>query len=96
MKTRLEILCDVHGHQGGAMSPYTSSIIIKYGDIPNVKRDTATLFEIHARQGASLLIDAIAECSGMVCNELQLKPAERALLISNLVQELEDALLERI
>lgn len=75
---------------------YTSSIIRKYGDIPNLKRDIATLTDILNRQGAILLIDTIAENSGNVANKLKLDSQDRFKMIKDLSFELKEALQERL
>lgn len=78
------------------MSNYTSSIVNKYGDTENVKRDTKTLFEIMDRQGTTLLIDAVAEYSARSMQKFNLPYIEKSALRVSLVDELNDAINERI
>lgn len=78
------------------MSIYTSSIVTKYGDVDNVKKDTKTLFEILDRQGASLLIDAIAEYTATEANKLRFAGSDRSMTMIALVDELEASLKERL
>jgi hypothetical protein len=75
------------------MNTYKSSIVTKYGDIENVKKDSEILRDIFFRQGASLLIDAISENSAMAFN---LNVTDRERLINSLVNELMESLCERI
>jgi len=74
---------------------YISSIVTKYGDLDNVRRDAKTLNEIQSRQGASLLIDAVAEATGRAVNEFSMSAADRKRLVDSLILEFKDALLER-
>lgn len=75
---------------------YTSSIISKYGDTDNVKRDAGTMKEIVSRQGASFLIDSLAEFTGNNANLFKLDDSERNRLILSLAKELESSLRERL
>jgi hypothetical protein len=75
---------------------YVSSIINNYGDTDNVKRDVKTLNEILSRQGASLLIDVIAEHVGNTANKFNFHSSDRAMTLIALVDELESAIKERI
>ena len=77
------------------MSDYTSSIINKYGDNEHVSADIAVLNEIMGRQGPSLLIDCMAESIGHTCISYKLSGQDRQRLVSSLVDELKQALLER-
>jgi hypothetical protein len=75
---------------------YVSSITAKYGDVEQVKNDVKTLNEILGRQGSSLLIDVIAECAGETANKFKFHSSDRAMTIVSLVDELENALKERL
>ena len=75
---------------------YTSSIVNNYGDTDNVKKDTRVLNDILSRQGTSLLIDVIAETTGETCNKFKLNSLDRRQLVNTLVDELREALLERV
>lgn len=75
---------------------YVSSIINKYGDMENVKSDLETLKDIQSRQGDSLLIDRIAEQAGSLSIKYKLSTLERKNLIDSLVNELTEALNERL
>ena len=74
---------------------YTTSIINKFGDIENIRRDSKTLFEIQSRQGSSLLIEIIAESVGTASNKFKLSEEERSRLRETLVRELDEAIKER-
>lgn len=67
----------------------------KYGHAEMVKTDVTTLNEIQSRQGASLLIDVIAEHVGTVALQFKLNAFEVTRLKTKLVAELQDALNER-
>jgi hypothetical protein len=75
---------------------YVSSIIIKYCDITNVKRDSKTLNEIVNRQGSTFLIDVLASYIGETALKLKLNSNDRDILIKDLTNELKDALQERL
>lgn len=77
-------------------SYYKSSIINKYGDMPNVKADSKVLFEILSRQGSTLLIDVIAEYTGDTANKFKFHSSDRAMTRLALVSELDEALKERL
>lgn len=68
----------------------------RYGDVDQVRQDVKTLNEIQARQGSNLLIDIIAESCGEAANKFQLNSVERRRLLNDLVEELREAILERI
>lgn len=68
----------------------------EYGDIENLKKDIKAITEVLDRQGASLLIDVISEYSGNVANMFKLSEHERTRLIDARVNELKQALLERL
>lgn len=75
---------------------YTSSIINKYGDPDNVKNDVKTLINIINRQGDTLLIDCIAEHAGKTANKFRLSESDRTMIMISLVDQLEEALKERL
>lgn len=75
---------------------YTSSIIQKYGDLPNLSNDIKTLNEILSRQGAELLIDVIAEEVGNTANKFKFSSSDRTMTMISLVDLLENAIKERI
>jgi hypothetical protein len=77
-------------------TPYVSSITTKYGDLERVREDVKTLNDILARQGSSLLIDVIAEQVGNTANKFNFRNDERAMTMIALVDELENAIKERI
>ena len=77
-------------------SQYTSSIISKYGDIDKVSIDSHRIFEIIDRQGSTLLIDLIAEHAGRTANKFKFAPSDRAMTRIALVDELDEALKERL
>lgn len=68
----------------------------KYGDSENVCKDVAILNEIMARQGASLLVDVIAEHCGKVALKFSLNETDRHNLIQSLSTELREAIAERV
>ena len=78
------------------MNNYTSSIVIKYGDEDNVKRDVKTLFEILDRQGAALVIDALAEYHATIWHKFKLPYHEKDVGRTALVDSLIEAINERI
>ncbi len=75
---------------------YQSSIVTKYGDVANVRADVKTLHDILGRQGSSLLIDVIAEHVGVVAIKFNLNKVEKNNLLKANIDELTDAILERI
>lgn len=75
---------------------YISSITTKYGDVENVKADCKILNEILARQGTSLLIDVIAEHIGDTVIKFNLNSVESKRILESNVNELKEAILERI
>lgn len=77
------------------MNDYISSIVTKYGDITRVKQDVITLNEILARQGASLLIDVIAESVGDAAIKFKFHASDIAMTRIALVDELDEAIKER-
>lgn len=74
---------------------YVSSIVTKYGDLDNVKKDGKALHEILSRQGVSLLIDVIAEHAGNTVVKYKLSDTERNKLVDSLVNEFKESLSER-
>jgi arginyl-tRNA synthetase len=74
---------------------YTSSIVTKYGDLMNLRADVKTLHDILDRQGASLLVDVIAESIGVAAIRFNMTDEERARAISNVIEELKQSILER-
>jgi wobble nucleotide-excising tRNase len=68
----------------------------KYGYEEKVKDDVKKLNEILSRQGSSLLLDAIAEHAGTTANVFKMPDHERETLTKSLVNELKEALLERV
>lgn len=72
---------------------YTSSIINKYGDTDNVKKDAKVLKDIFDRQGVTFLLDSIAERIGVYC--LHYNTEQKREVINNVVNELKSALDER-
>jgi hypothetical protein len=77
-------------------TPYVSSIIFKYGDTDNVKRDAKTLREIIARQGTSLLIDVMAENCGETAIKFNFTDSDIHNLIKSMTDEMHEALSERL
>lgn len=77
-------------------NPYVSSIVTKYGDVENVKRDAKTLREILSRQGSSLLIDVIADSIGEAALKFKFTKSDSAMTMIATVDELESAIKERI
>lgn len=75
---------------------YQSSIVNKYGDRENVKRDAGTILEIIGRQGIPLLLDVIAESCGETANKFSFSNADRTNLIRKYPEELKSALSERL
>jgi hypothetical protein len=78
------------------MTKYISSIVTKYGDQERVKADVKTIFEILDRQGSSLIIDALAEYVADRVRRLKVGERERIRTRDTLVDELDQALTERL
>jgi hypothetical protein len=76
-------------------NPYVSSIVSKYGDLERANQDARVLREIYDRQGASLLIDVIAGKAGECALEFKIGAPEIKSLRESLVNELNEAILER-
>lgn len=77
------------------MNQYTSSIIIKYGDVTRAQEDAKTLHDILSRQGDSLFIDVIAESVGNSVIKFKLNQQDVTFIINNLINELTQAIQER-
>ena len=75
---------------------YTSSIINKYGDTDNVKKDTTILTEILSRQGMDLVIDCMAEYIGSCAIKYNMTDQDRNNLIKVLPEQLKESLQERL
>lgn len=69
---------------------------MKYGDIDNVQDDVITINKILGRQGSSLFIDVLAESAGRTAVTFNLSVEDRRRLTQSLVNELKEALLERL
>lgn len=67
-----------------------------YGDIERVKEDSKLLDDILQRQGSSLLIDVIVESCSRAANKFLLNKEDRERLVSSLMEDFKDAILERI
>lgn len=67
----------------------------KYGDFENSEADLKTLENIIARQGTSLLIDAIAEYTGKTASKFKMCTLDRSNLFVSLMKDLESALLKK-
>lgn len=78
------------------MDQYTSSILFKYGDTYNVKKDIETMNDILGRQGTALFIDVIAEHASVTSNKYKLSASDNMRIINGLIDQLKSALLERI
>lgn len=77
-------------------SKYVSSIINQYGDVDNLTKDVLALKDILGRQGSMILVRALAENVGQCTRKFSLSEAESARLRDNLVDELQNAINERI
>jgi hypothetical protein len=69
---------------------------MRYGDYDQVTNDVKTLNEILGRQGINLLMDVIAERAGKAAVKFNMPENERVNVITNLTNELHEALLERL
>jgi len=67
-----------------------------YGDIESLKYDLNALNNILSRQGTNLLIDVIAEHAGKTANKFNMSDDDRDRLVSNLINDLQNQLNERI
>lgn len=72
------------------------SNIMRYGDYGNAKEDIKTLWDILHRQGNKMLIDVMAEHVGKYCAKYDLGSSDRAMTKISILDELEDAINERI
>lgn len=61
-----------------------------------VLADVLILNEILGRQGSSLLLDAVAESCGSTANKFNMSKEERMRLTESVVNELKEAVLERV
>jgi len=77
------------------MSEYVSSIINKYGDNANVKKDSETVKDILDRQGMSFITDCLANYIGARVLRCQYTTKEVALLKKSILTDLDDAINER-
>lgn len=78
------------------MTKYISSIVTKYGDLPNVKNDAKTLRDIIDRQGTDLILDALAEHVGECAIKFKFHSSDTAMTKIALLDALESAINERI
>lgn len=78
------------------MEKYVSSIMCKYGDRENIKKDSATLFEIIDRQGFQFIIDVLSERSATYCAKFKFNDNDRKNIVDSLLKDLKEALNERI
>jgi hypothetical protein len=78
------------------VSNYVSSMTSKYGDTAKVKEDSKVIFSILDRQGADLIIDALAEYTATSANKFNLSPSDRSMTMIALVDSLEASLKERL
>lgn len=69
---------------------------MEYGDIENARKDVKTLHDIMNRQGVNLLIDVIAEHAGNAALAFKLNEKDRETLKQRLLNELREAINERI
>lgn len=69
---------------------------MKYRDNDNVKKDIQTLNEILYRQGASILLDVIAEKLGQDNLDYQWSENEATRIRDAFVSEFKDAINERV
>lgn len=68
---------------------------MKYGDYDNVTKDVKTLNDIIDRQGASLLIDVLAEKVGNTAIKHKLTSDEIVTVMQSMLTELKESILER-
>jgi len=73
-----------------------TSIITKYGDRDNVPKDCKALYDIIKRQGASLLIDCIAEHVGQANLNHHFNTIEKQRIVEMTIDELNEAMWERL
>ena len=69
---------------------------MKYGDYDNVTKDSKTIAEIFYRQGASLILEVLAERVGEAALRFDINGKERALLRDKMVNELREEINDRI
>ncbi len=70
--------------------------IREYGDIDNIKVDALTIRDVFKRQGSNFIIDCLAEETGSTAIKFALNGDDRNSLITSLVNELKEALSERL
>lgn len=75
---------------------YTNSVINKYGDTENVKKDSKTVNDIISRQGTTFLLDLISSWAGDCANRFNMGELDRTTLIKSLTAEFNEALKERL
>ena len=75
---------------------YTSSVINNYGDVEQLKQDAATLRDILNRQGSRLLLEVIANSVGEASTKFKFDNLEQGRVLTKLVTELSDLIVERI
>jgi hypothetical protein len=68
----------------------------EYGDLHNLTSDIKTITDILNRQGANLVLDVIGEFMGDASNRFKLSTTEREKLIRSTIENLENALSERL
>lgn len=76
--------------------PYVSSITSRYGDLDRVKADARTITDIMNRQGTTFVVDSLAEYLAQGVNDLKLSEENRGNVVKSVMNELREALLERI
>jgi hypothetical protein len=81
---------------GGIMTQYISSIIHRYGDMPNTQGDAVILRDILNRQGTIFLTDVIADHIGLMAIKNNLGIDESKYLLDKIVGDLKGATYERI
>lgn len=69
---------------------------MSYGDMGNVRTDMKTLKNIISRQGVGLVNDMIAESIGETVLKFKLNTAEATRIRESVVNELKEAINERI
>ena len=67
-----------------------------YGDYDNVTKDSKTIYEIMERQGQDLIIECLAEEIGKTCQKFKLPQTERMNVYHSVMDEVREAILERI
>lgn len=67
-----------------------------YGDLPQLQQDIKTLTDIFNRQGASLMVDSLAEQVATSLSKFSLDDADRTRAATAVVNDLKEQLSERI